>query len=69
MSKPVSAIQPQPIQIHPMAELHEALFQLGMLRNRNLILANENYALKARVADLEAAQQPTPQTPDPKEPA
>lgn len=47
--------QPQPIHIHPVAELHETLFQLGILRQRNLILASENYALKERVAALEVA--------------
>lgn len=46
-------VTPQPIQIHPIAELHETLFQLGILRNRNLILATENYALKDRVKELE----------------
>lgn len=46
--------QQQPIQIHPMAELHETMFQLGIIRNRNLILANENYFLKERVQKLES---------------
>lgn len=43
-----------PIQIHPLAELHETAFQLGIIRQRNLILASENLMMKERIQVLEA---------------
>lgn len=43
----------QPFQVHPIAELRETAFQLGIIRNRNLVLATENYALQERVTQLE----------------
>lgn len=46
----------QPVQIHPLAELREVLFELGMMRNRNLVLANENHNLRERINVLEAQQ-------------
>lgn len=45
---------PQPIpQIHPLAELHETAFQLGIIKQRNLILASDNLTQKDRIKALE----------------
>lgn len=51
---PAQPIQtPQSVQIHPLAELREALFEAGMFRRRNLNLAHENHTLQQRVQELE----------------
>jgi len=60
-----SQTSPQsPIQIHPVAELQETLVQLGFIRNRNLILATENYMLKQRMKEMEASAQALQETID-----
>lgn len=43
-------------QIHPLAELQETTFLAGVMRQRNLLLASENVALKQRIANFEEAE-------------
>lgn len=56
--------QPMAVQIHPLAELREALFQAGMLRQRNLSLAHECHALQERVTQLETSEKASQETID-----
>ncbi|RBO89317.1 hypothetical protein [Pseudochrobactrum asaccharolyticum] len=43
-------------QIHPLAEQQETAFFAGVLRQRNLLLASENVALKQRIANFEETE-------------